>query len=308
MQNLDELRREAEEAKERLRRDILDLRDVLKRVARESGERGRNIADESLKVAETRIEEAVSQAEKRFETVLKAVTGCNLCYDDFVTRKLDISDFTNVEADCAFRVEIERADDNRVTIWASEELQPFVNAVKSGNTLKLSLKTSTFKARPIVHARIGMKQLGKIRLGGTSTGTVRGFTAGDHLDFNLSGHSVLEVDMATGVARGEVSGASRLSGQLKATSMELVLSGASRADLRGAVNDLTLNAWGASKVEMGDFAIGSAAVHLKGASETTLKVSEKLDIDLTGGSRLTYSGSPTIRTISVTGASSLTHK
>ena len=132
MQNFDELRREAEETKERLRRDILELHDIVGKIARESGDRGRNLAEESIKQAETRIEEAISQAEKRFESALAAVTGCNFNYDDFITRELDIKDFASIEADCAFRLDITQSRDFHVSVWASDALQKEVSAVKSG--------------------------------------------------------------------------------------------------------------------------------------------------------------------------------
>jgi hypothetical protein len=308
MQNLDELRREAEETKERLRRDILSLRDILKQIAREGGERGRSIAEESLQLAETRIDEAISQAEKRFETALAAVTGCNLKYDDFVTRRLDFTDFTGVEIDCSFKVEITRSDVYRVSIWASESLQDYVNAVKSGNTLRFSLKPLSFHARPIVTIKISMPKLNKIRLGGASQGTASGFDSEESLDIHLSGNSVLDLNMKTETTRGEISGASRLTGSLMTTDTEFVLSGASRVILSGTAEKLILSAWGATNVEMGAFSVKKATVTLKGASEASANVTDTLDIDLTGGSKLVYTGNPAIHSISVTGASSLNQK
>jgi len=307
MQNFDELRREAEETKERLRRDILELRDIFSRIAREGGDRGRTLAEESLKQAETRIEEAISQAEKRFETALAAVTGCNLNYDDFVTRELDIRDFANIEADCAFRVEIVQSGDFRVGIWASEALQKEVNAVKSGNTLKLSLKSHSFHARPIVEAKVSLPQLNRLRLGGAASATARGIESKGDLDLNLSGNSVLDIEAGAVALKCEISGASKVMGRVQVTNAEFVLSGASRLALTGSAEDVTLSGWGASKAETEGFKAENARLFLKGASEATIKANGQLDIDLSGGSRLTYSGNPTIHSISVTGASSLNH-
>lgn len=308
MQSFDEIRREAEEAKERLRRDVLELRDLLSRVARETGEAGRVATEASLKAAQLQIEEAMSQAEKRFEKALEAVTCCNFSYDDFVTRDLDLKDFSNVEVDCAFRVDIKRADACKVSIWASEDMQKEVNAQKSGNSLKLSLKSHSFRARPIVRAVILMPRLSRVRLGGATNGTVTGFESREDFDLNLSGNSALEVEMASGGTKCEISGASRLSGTMKMGDAEFVLSGASRLILAGSAKNVTLSAWGASKAEAGGLAMNDATVHLKGASEATINGVRKLDVDLSGGSRLTYSGNPVISSMSVTGASSLNHK
>jgi len=308
MQNFDELRREAEETKERLRQDILELRDIVGKIAREGGDRGRNLAEESLKQAETRIEEAISQAEKRCESALAAVTGCNFNYDDFVTRELDITDFTNIEVDCAFRVEIIQSKDYKVAIWASEALQNEVSAVKSGNTLKLSLKSHSFHARPIVQAKITLPQLNRLRLGGAVSASARGIESLGTLDLNLSGNSVLDIEANSDVLKCEVSGASKLAGRLQVTTAEFVLSGASRVMLNGFAKDVMLSGWGASRAEAEGFSTENARLLLKGASEATIKATGQLDIDLSGGSRLTYTGNPTIHTISVTGASSLNHK
>ncbi|MDP2920595.1 MAG: DUF2807 domain-containing protein [Dehalococcoidia bacterium] len=305
MQSFDELRREAEETKERLRRDVLELHDILKRIAREGGEHGRAIAEESLRQAETRIEEAVSQAETRLESALAAVTGCNLSYEDFITRNLSFTDFTSIEVDCAFRVEVTRSEQYKVSVWASEELQDYVSAVKSGNTLKLSLKSGSYHARPVVNIKISMPQLSKLRLGAATKGTVRGFVSRENLDLNLSGNCSLDVEMTAGAIKCEISGASRLTGKMQVIDAEFVLSGASRTALSGQAERATVSAWGASQVEMNRFPVKDASLHLKGASEAAIAATGMLDIDLSSGSRLTYTGNPTIRSISVTGASSL---
>jgi hypothetical protein len=308
MQNFNELRREAEEAKERLRQDVLELGDILKRIAQESSENGRVVAEESFKKAEKKLKDAILQAEDRFEQALAAVTGYNLSYEDFITRELDIKDFSNIEADCAIRIEIEQAERFGVAIWASQSLQDNISVAKSGNTLKLSLKSQNFSARPIVTAKIMMPRINKLRLGGATAATLMGFKSQNGLDMNLSASSTLKVDATAKTMNCEISGASRLSGNLHAEEADFVLSGASRVALHGSTGNLTLSAWGASKAEMGEFSMRDAAVCLKGASEACIKVQGKLSIDLSSGSRLTYSGSPTINSISVEGASSLNHK
>lgn len=308
MQNLNELRREAEEAKERLKRDVLELRDILRRIAQESGMNGRAIAEESFSNAEKRIEDAISEAEKRFESALAVVTGYNLSYDDFVTRELDFTDFANIEVDCAIRVEVTSSDTYSITVWASQALQDYVDVVKSGHTLKLSLKPQSFNARPIVTAKITMPYINRLRMGGATNVTLRGFKLDENLTLNLSASSILEVEAIVKTMKCEISGASRFTGTVKMVDADFVLSGASRVMLNGSAENIVLNAWGASKVEMGNLTLRDAEIHLKGGSEATIKATGKLDIDLSSGSRLAYSGDPVINTISVTGASSLSHK
>jgi len=308
MQSFDELRREAEEAKERLKRDVLELRDILKRIARENGENGRVIADESFKQAEKRIEDAIFKAEERFERALAAVTGCSLDYNDFVTGDLNFKDFTSLDVDCAIRVEVTQSEKYKVAIWASQTMQDYVSASKSGNTLKLTLKSQNFNARPIVTARITMPHINRLRLGGATNATVRGFNTEESLNLNLSASSMLDIETIAKTINTEISGASRLTGKVLIDEADFILSGASRVVLNGSAVNLTLGAWGASKAEMEDFILQDAGINLKGASEATINVKGKLAIDLSSGSRLTYTGNPMINSISVTGASSLNHK
>jgi hypothetical protein len=308
MQNFNELRREAEEAKERLRQDVFELGDILKRIAREGGENGRVEAEESFKQAEQRLEDAILQAEERFEKALASVTGYNLSYDDFVTREFDLKDFSNIEADCAIHIEVEQASKYSISVWASQTLQDYLSVVKSGTTLKLSLKSQNFNARPIVSAKVLMPHINKLRLGGATVASVTGFRSQNGLDMILSASSTLKVDATAKTINCEISGASRLSGNVQVEDADFVLSGASRVTLNGYAGNLTLSAWGASKIEMPEFILHDAEVCLKGASEANLTVQGKLDIDLSSGSRLTYSGNPTINSISVAGASSLNHK
>jgi len=70
MENVDELRREAEEVKERLLKDVLELRDILARAAEGIAGTSQAEAEQAVKQAEQRIEETVSHIEERFEKAI----------------------------------------------------------------------------------------------------------------------------------------------------------------------------------------------------------------------------------------------
>jgi hypothetical protein len=308
MENVDELRREAEEVKEKLKRDVLELRDILTRAADGIAENSQLEAEEAVRHAGRRIEETVSNLEKRFEKVIGLLDDCFPTSPNNTTREFDVSGFSNIEVDSAFRVEIIRSDVYNVSVCADNSLMDHLNVSKSGNTLKLSLKPHRFRSRPLIEAKIALPTLSKVRLGAATRGICRGFNSSEGIDINLSGDSLLNMEVTTGDMRCEVSGASRITGIIIAASIEFVLSGASRAELSGSAQNVVLNAWGASKAEMVEFQMCDADIHLKGGSEALVTVTGKMDIDLSSGSRLTYSSSPTIRSISVTGASSLNHQ
>jgi len=306
MENIDELKREAEEAKERVKKDMAEVGEILRKIADEAKDKGKLRAVEAVHRAEKRIDEMVQRVERRIEKAVAVVTESSSDSGDVVTREMDFTDFTNVEVGHAFKVEITRADSYSVSITAGEKLFDHIDVVKSGNTLKISLKSHRFHIRPTLEARITMPILNKLRLGGATRGTVAGFSSEEPFDLNLSGASALDIDMEAGKTRFEISGASRLSGNMKAGDAEIVLSGASRAELSGSANNVIVSAWGASKLDLTDFTLNDTSVNLKGASQARCgECCGNLEIDLSGASRLDYGGNPTMRSVNVSGASTI---
>jgi len=223
-------------------------------------------------------------------------------------REIDIVDFTNVEVDCTFRVEIIKSDTYHVSIKASEKYYDHINVTKSGSTLKLSLKSGHFKSRPVLEAYIGMPVLNKLRMSGATRGKVKGFESQEKLDINVSGSSVLNIEAATGDAILEISGASRIHGMLKSDETEMTLSGSSKARLQGSATKMVLNAWGASHLDLADYLLKDLNIHLKGASKATINVDGNLEIDLSGASKLYYTGNPKVNELQVSGASRISRK
>ncbi len=308
MEDFDELKREAEEAKEKIKKDIEEAGDILRRMAEESAQRGKGKAEEAVQRAEKWIEKMTERVEKRFEKAMDRVTKTSSDDGGIVTREMDFSGFTNVEVSHAFKVEITRSDSYRVSITASARLFDYIDVAKSGNTLKISRKSHHFPTGTAPEARIAMPTINKLRLSGATKGMVRGFSSQEDFDLNLSGASALDIEMEAGETKVEISGASRLSGNMKAGDAEFTLSGASRAELSGSANKVVLNAWGASKLDLADFALDDTDVHLKEASKATLNVGGNLTLDLSGASRLEYIGDPAIRDINISGASTVHQK
>jgi hypothetical protein len=306
--SVDDLRREAEEVKEKVKRDILEFCDILRRMAEEIGESGRQHAAASIHRAERRMEETAQKVESHIDRAISVIASTSAARKNIITREMDFTDFNTVEVGSCFRVEIKQADSHSVTISGGEEFFDYVNVTKSGNTLKISIKPLTFFTRPNLQASITMPKLKKLRLSGAATCTVNGFRSGDAFDLYVSGSSVLNIDIEAGKAKVEISGAGRLKGKMKLADAEFTLSGASRAELTGAANNVVLNAWGASRLDLTSFVLNDTSINLKGASEAAVTVNGKLDMDLGSGSQLYYSGNPTMGKINVSGASTLSQR
>ncbi len=65
---------------------------------------------------------------------------------------------------------------------------------------------------------------------------------------------------------------------------------------------------GASRFNLGGFIVNNADVTLNGASTGTVNLSGRLDANVSGASRLSYIGEPTMGTINTSGASTISKK
>lgn len=233
---------------------------------------------------------------------------------DELTEVKDFADFRNLEIGSAFEAEITQSETYSVIITADESLIDLVEVTKTGDTLKIYLNprhifTDFTIGAKTLRAVITMPALDSLELSGATKGTVSGFSSTGDFDLVVSGASALdELDIMVGNAEFEVSGASKVSGNISANDLEFEVSGASSIELSGTVDDITLEVSGASRVDMTDIPVNDADVSLSGASEATINVGGKLDIKLSGASRLYFYGNPTMGDTEVSGASTIKHK
>ena len=103
----------------------------------------------------------------------------------------------------------------------------------------------------------------------------------------------------------DASGASRLSGDIEAADARFDVSGASRVTLTGSAEDVVIDASGGSTVDLANLPVTHAFVEARGASRVTVNPSVRLDVDASGGSHVTYLGSPTLGTIDSSSDSSV---
>ena len=230
---------------------------------------------------------------------------------NLVTEEFEFSDFTRVEVGGAFEVEIVQADSYRVSVTADDNLFEYIKVSKQGETLKIGLKL--LPLRPLfttLRAEISMPQIYDLDLSGATKGTVSGFSSTENLDTELSGASSLNlVEMSAGDVEFELSGASRASGDITASGdARLNLSGASSVQLQGSASDLVIDASGASRVELDNFPVDNADVKLSGASGATVNLDGRLDANLSGASKLSYIGEPTMGDVRTSGGSSVSKK
>ena len=225
-----------------------------------------------------------------------------------VTKELDFTDFTYVEVGSVFEVEIVESGSYLTSITADDNLFTYIKASQEGKTLKIHLTPTYNYSGVTLKAKITLPKLSGIHLYGATNGTIRGFQSSNDFNLQLSGASQLSMNMAAGNTVFEMSGATKVTGSLKAHDSKFRVSEASIVELEGLADKVVLNASGASKLKLIDFPVDEADVTLSGASEVVIKVSGRLDVILTGASKLSYKGDPMIGVIMISDASAIERK
>ena len=208
-----------------------------------------------------------------------------------VTVEKELSGFSKIDASSAFQVKITQSEEYSVVLTVDEKVEPYLDVSVQGDTLRIGVRpglTLAGAAFPL-NAVVSMPRLTGVALSGASGATVGGFKSADRLDADLSGASKLTGEIETGDVRFQVSGASGLTLSGKGQKMALEVSGAGQGNLEG-------------------FAVSDATVNLSGASRATVNVSGRLDAEVSGASTLRYTGSPTLGSIQSSGGSSIQPK
>src|SRR5262249_47932080 len=153
----------------------------------------------------------------------------------------------------AFDVEIRQGKNFSVSVTADDNIMDLVRAEKKDSTLEIKLDSagrSINNSGPL-KATITMPALEEVKFSGAVSGTVEGFKSDKAFRVNISG-------------------ASSIKGDIQAGSLDLELTGASTASLKGSAKDAKIHAVGASNAKLGDFALDSANVNLTGASAANI--------------------------------------
>ena len=206
---------------------------------------------------------------------------------NLATEEFNFSDFTRVEVGSAFQVEIIQSSSYSISITADDNLFDFIQVSKAGKTLKIRLKSGYNYQSITTKAQITMPELHELGLSGATHGSVEGFETPGDFELDLSGASELIGNIAV------------------SDNAQFNLSGASKLELIGSANNVTIKASGASDVRLANFSIHDADIGLSGASDATVNLDGTLDANLSGASHLRYIGEPTIENLNISGSSEI---
>ena len=242
-----------------------------------------------------------------------AFTGCLYTVvgsGNLVSKDWDYSGFTVVDAGSAFEVEVSQASAYSVTITADDNVLDYIKVIKSGDAVKIRMRSGIGYAGVTLRAEITMPDIRQVNLIGAARCDLAGFTLSHDFKAELSGATSLQLDdiSAANVAF-DVSGASNVSGVISASGhADFNISGASQVELTGSADGLTADVSGASELELAAFPVSGASVDVSGVSRVTINTNGTLDGTLEGASQLLYIGNPALGDLNVSGASTIGRK
>jgi hypothetical protein len=203
-----------------------------------------------------------------------------------VTKDLPLQSFERIDAGSVFHVDVTQGETYSVSVTADDNLWEYTDVHIENNTLHLALKGGSF-GNTHVSAKIVLPRLTALDVSGASSATLRGIK---------DPNDDLKV---------QVSGASKVDGDVSARKLVLDVSGASNAGFKGHADTLAIEASGASHAELRDLAAGEVHVRASGASDAKINASGTLDFDVSGASHLSYAGQPVLHSAQTSGASSV---
>jgi hypothetical protein len=229
---------------------------------------------------------------------------------NMATKSYELKDFTKIEVGGAFEVDVEYADTYQVSV--TDDDFPHVRVEKVGDTLVIKRQGiewfAPFHGQP--KAKVTLPVLNGLEVSGASHGKFINFHSDNDLAVTISGASQMEArNISAGKVSIKVSGASTLNGDLKAAKdTEFEATGASKIELAGVATSAVMVVNGASKAELGNFALQNASLKVSGASNVLINLNGKLDANVSGASNLFWLGSPVMGDIQTSGASNLRKK
>ncbi len=207
---------------------------------------------------------------------------------EIIEFEIPVSELKAISASDVYKINIVKADTESVNIRCNANLKEYLNTYQKGNTLHLNMEH--FSASDVIaEVQIMVKDLNKISCSGAAELFVQtGFYP--NLSFDLSGATKVKVI------------------SINANELAIESSGASSIKISGETKILTSSSSGASKMKGKKLVAEDVFINGSGASQSSITSNGKLNINLSGASKLTYYGSPKTIQKSTSGASEIIQK
>ena len=195
---------------------------------------------------------------------------------DYIDETRTLSDFTAIEASGAIELELSQQAEQIVSVRTLRAYMPNVKTEVVNGTLKVYSTDNLI--RPIIKLKIGLDSLNSIEARGASKIDFTNPFSQKRLNIALRGASKADVDVSS------------------AQKLEFDIQGASKLDIKGAADTLSIRGDGASKIDADNLMSRVVRIEMNGASNAEVFASEAFDGHAFGASRIKVKGNPTKRT------------
>ena len=198
---------------------------------------------------------------------------------DLVMETRDLSDFSQVSLSGVGHLMIEPGDQESVRVEAKAELLPDIVTKVKGGRLDIRLESRAgsrhwFDSIGPINYYVTVKNLDTISVSGAGKVTGSRLCA-DHMDLRISGAAKAKLDLTVAELDTRISGAGNLRLAGKATRQELTISGA-------------------GKYSAQELSSREGTITISGSGKSTVDVSERLDVRISGCGRVEWLGDPEI--------------
>lgn len=183
-----------------------------------------------------------------------------------VAEKRDVRDFTGVDAGGAVEVEITVGKDFAVELEGDDNILANITTEVRDGVLYIERKKGNYWSKSRLVARVSLPELNKLDISGASKAIVTG---------------------------------------VRSNSFNVGVSGASKVEISGEAREVKIDVSGASKLIAENLRAERADVEASGASKAVLYVSQSINADASGASKITYLGNPPSVSKDASGASSV---
>lgn len=216
-------------------------------------------------------------------------------YASDVNKKVNVSSFDQIDVSSFFSVTIFKGGKEKVDIVIDDELEPYLVAKVTGNTLRLGLDTHAMPERlrrnmgeRTLKAEVVMSSLTKLEVSGAAKVTSDDTFNVMSFEGDFSGAAKIEsLYLSASDADFDISGATKANISLdKVAKADMEISGASSVRLEGAIKILEAEVSGAANFKAnGSFS--EISVDCSGASKSTVKgTTSNAKYDASGASKI----------------------
>jgi hypothetical protein len=216
------------------------------------------------------------------------------------TFEMSYTNFSRLEIGGGFDVTINRADNFYVGLTIDQALYEYLNIAQRGDTLHIGLKSNYTYPASSRGAAITLPDLRQLDLTDGAKAKASGFSMTHNLDIILAAGSRAELaSIEAGDTSFRLSGGTYIQGDIRMANASIDVTSGSTLILTGSAAGFKIKASSGSTVTVDTIQAATVDVDLRSGSQAAINVTDLLDVRLTEGSKLTYTGSPKMGTMEI---------